>query len=109
MRSRLPLQLLALVLLGCSIVGSSTRAAPKGSNGGNGKRDDLNGKAVTFPVWFTTGVAAAFVWSVKSSIYHDPDCWAARKLRTANRREGSAPAGKTRHECHPWGNQSQFS
>jgi hypothetical protein len=67
------------------------------------KRQNMNDSAWTAPVWF--GVAAAptgtFVWSKNSNVYHDPNCWAVKNIGAANRREGSAPDGKTKHDCHP--------
>lgn len=72
-----------------------------GNPGSDGKRDDQNDSAWTSPVWFGTGVAAAVVWSVNSSVYHDATCWAVKTIGAANRREGPAPDGKTKHTCHP--------
>ena len=69
-----------------------------GSSVPDGQRDDLNDSAWTTPIWFTTG-SAAFVWSKNSNLYHDPDCWAAARIGAANRREGPAPSGKTKHNC----------
>lgn len=73
-----------------------------GLPGQDGQRDDLRDTAWTSPVWFTLGTApvvATFVWSVNSTKYHDPTCWAVAQIGSANRREGSAPAGKTKHAC----------
>ena len=64
----------------------------------DGKRDDLNDSAWTSPIWFESQV---FVWSKNSDLYHDPDCWAVSRIGAANRRSGAAPAGKTKHNCHP--------
>ncbi|MCH7720670.1 MAG: CehA/McbA family metallohydrolase [Planctomycetes bacterium] len=66
------------------------------------ERDNMNDSAWVTPVWFTGQAAgAAFVWSKNSKIYHDPNCWAVKRIGAANRREGSAPAGKTKHACKP--------
>ena len=64
----------------------------------DGKRDDSNDSAWTSPIWFESQV---FVWSKNSDLYHDPDCWAVSRIGAANRRSGAAPAGKTKHNCHP--------
>ena len=67
-----------------------------------GERDNMNDSAWTTPVWFTGQAAgSAFVWSKNSKIYHDPNCWAVKRIGAANRREGPAPAGKTKHACKP--------
>lgn len=67
-----------------------------------GERDNMNDSAWTTPVWFTGQAAgAAFVWSKNSKIYHDPNCWAVKRIGTANRREGPAPDRKTKHACKP--------
>ena len=73
-----------------------------GSDGEDGKRDDLNDSAWTSPIWFVLAEATqpAFVWSRRSAVYHDHDCWAVARIGDANRREGNAPpAGKRKHEC----------
>lgn len=68
---------------------------------GDGKRDDLDDSAWTSPIWFGADPPATFVWSVNSSVYHDANCWAVKSIGAANRREGPAPDGKTKHNCHP--------
>ena len=68
---------------------------------GDGKRDDLNDSAWTSPVWFDLVQVATFVWSKNSDKYHEPNCWAVKNIGAANRREGPAPEGKTKHDCHP--------
>jgi serine/threonine protein kinase len=41
-----------------------------------------------------------YVWSETSTVYHDADCWAIKRILPANRREGNTPPpGKTRHTC----------
>ena len=74
-----------------------------GADGGtdpDGFRDDLSDSAWTSPVWFSAGSSGAtYVWSVNSTLYHDPGCWAVAQIGAANRREGPAPAGKTKHLC----------
>lgn len=76
-----------------------------GQPGADGARDDMNDAAWTSPVWFVKAdqppVAAEFIWSVNSNLYHDPDCWAVKTIGAANKRSGPAPAGKTKHACHP--------
>lgn len=74
-----------------------------GDFGSDGKRDDLNDSAWTSPVWFTMieVVEPTFIWSKKSDLYHEPDCFVVNRIGDANRREGPAPAGKTKHDCHP--------
>jgi hypothetical protein len=77
-----------------------------GASGADGKRDDPNDSAWTAPIWFVqTGSPApapsTFVWSKNSSMYHDPTCFVVPTIGSANRREGPAPAGKTKHACHP--------
>jgi len=73
-----------------------------GASGHDGKRDNPNDSAWTSPVWFGTApTGGMFVWSVNSSKYHDPNCWAIESIGAANRRTGPAPAGKTKHNCHP--------
>lgn len=73
-----------------------------GSEGADGHRDDLNDSAWTSPIWFSSGsVLTAYVWSRNSDLYHDPSCWVVPRIGLANRREGPAPNGRTRHSCHP--------
>jgi hypothetical protein len=77
---------------------------PKGDgddSDGDGNRDDLDDSAWTSPIWFGTAPAGTFVWSINSSVYHDANCWAVKSIGAANRREGPAPDGKTKHNCHP--------
>jgi hypothetical protein len=84
--------------------GEDNRVNATTAPGQDGLRDDLRDAAWTTPVWFTAGAAVVgdtFVWSVNSNKYHDPDCWAVKQIGSANRREGPAPAGKTKHACHP--------
>ena len=65
-----------------------------------GHRDNLNDSAWTSPVWFSkSSGSGTFVWSKNSKIYHEPNCWAVKRIGAANRREGAAPAGKTKHAC----------
>jgi hypothetical protein len=72
-----------------------------GQHGQDGKRDDLNDSAWTTPIWFTSP-GTSYVWSVRSKLYHDPDCWAVSRIGAANRRtDTNPPEGKTKHDCHP--------
>jgi hypothetical protein len=64
-------------------------------------RDDLNDSAWTTPIWFSDESSELFVWSRNSSLYHDHDCWAVDRIGAANRREGSEPDNKTKHNCAP--------
>lgn len=75
---------------------------PDGTGDPDGFRDDLNDEAWTSPIWFELVAApSGFVWSKNSSIFHDPDCWAVKRISDHNRKEGVAPDGKTKHDCHP--------
>lgn len=66
----------------------------------DGKRDNLNDSAWTAPVWFVRAQAPLFVWSRRSSVYHDHDCFVVPRIGVSNRREGrDAPAGKRKHDC----------
>ena len=41
-----------------------------------------------------------YIWSETSTVYHDADCWAIKRILPANRRQGETPPpGKTRHSC----------
>ena len=69
----------------------------------DGKRDNLNDKAWTAPIWFSAGGGDQFVWSASPSshVYHDANCWAAKRIGEANRRSGSQPpADRSKHDCH---------
>ena len=72
-----------------------------GSEQPDGERDNLNDQAWTSPIWFSDAAATVnFVWSKRSSVYHDLDCFWAQRIGEANRREGPAPEGKRKHDCH---------
>jgi hypothetical protein len=81
--------------------GEDVLTATTGAHAADGKRDDLNDQAWTTPVWFEASAAgpASFVWSKNSNLYHDQHCWAVKQIGSANRREGTPPAGMTRHGC----------
>lgn len=81
--------------------GEDTVNNTTGASGSDGKRDSQNDAAWTTPVWFGIAPPPAFVWSKNSDVYHDPNCWAVKSIGAANRREGGAPDGKTKHNCHP--------
>ena len=71
-----------------------------GTMGSDGQRDNMNDSVWTSPMWFgTADPGAIYVWSVNSTLYHDSHCWAVAQIGSANRREGPAPAGKTKHDC----------
>lgn len=74
-----------------------------GEHGADGKRDDLNDSAWTTPIWFSEGSAAtepAFVWSKRSDMYHDANCWAVARIGQANRQSAATPpANKRKHNC----------
>jgi hypothetical protein len=73
-----------------------------GSDGSDGIRDDLNDSAWTSPIWLALAPSGSpFVWSINSKIYHNSDCWAAKRIGAVNLRIGEAPEGKTKHDCHP--------
>jgi hypothetical protein len=66
------------------------------------RRLDMNDSAWTSPVWFGAPAAVAqFVWSKSSDVYHDPSCWVVKSIGSANKKEGPAPEGKRKHDCHP--------
>jgi hypothetical protein len=74
-----------------------------GAHQPDGKRDNLNDSAWTSPIWFSGGgTAEMFVWSAAPSarVYHDPNCWAVKRIGSANRRSGSQPPmDRTKHDC----------
>lgn len=70
-----------------------------GSHGSDNKRDDMNDNAWTSPIWFTLE-QSQYVWSKKSNVYHDSDCWAASRIGSANRRQDAIPPpDKKKHSC----------
>ena len=77
-------------------------SSENGEPGADGERDNLNDSAWTSPVWFVLDESSnSFVWSKRSSVYHDPDCFVVGRIGSANRREGPAPEGKEKHDCRP--------
>lgn len=75
-----------------------------GTEGADDKRDDMNDSAWTAPVWFDQIAGQGFVWSKRSrsKVYHDSDCWSAKRIGSANRRSGpKPPEGWKKHDCRP--------
>jgi hypothetical protein len=71
-----------------------------GEIGSDNKRDDLNDSAWTAPIWFAKQQSGRFVWSRRSSLYHDRDCWAVKLIGKGNRVDSNtAPSGKRKHSC----------
>lgn len=72
-----------------------------GDNGSDGKRDNMNDSAWASPIWFdSASLDVIFVWSTKSSLYHDKNCWAVKRIGQANYRENNTPpSNKTKHNC----------
>lgn len=48
-----------------------------------------------------------YIWSDISEVYHDPDCWAVRRISAHHRHEGMLPPeGKRKHDCRPGSTQN---